>query len=46
MEYLTLLNYLHALSFSIKTQLITRTAFFFNSILTALDKLKSLTPSF
>ncbi len=46
MEYLTLLNYLHTLSFSIKTQVITKTAFFLSTYLTVLDKLKSLTRSF
>jgi hypothetical protein len=45
MEYLTLLNYLHSLSFGIKTQLVTKTAFFFSAYLTVLDKLKSLTSS-
>jgi hypothetical protein len=45
MEYLTLLNYLHALSFSIKTQVSNTTAFFLASYLTVLDKLKSLTHS-
>jgi hypothetical protein len=45
MEYLTLLNYLHALSFSIKTQLVTKTAFFLSVYLTVLNKLKSLTSS-